>query len=150
MTKVVGVASVLIFLASPLAQRDRLANYTAVEAFEVRPGILALPSYADDGEFCEVGLERRHYSPGIVRLEAGLDRKEVNEVVDELAPPTERGAKLKEMDGITLVAGPGGATIYRYENVTVEIYTKEKSGEDVAAVIKWTYRKCKDSAARGS
>jgi hypothetical protein len=30
-----------------------MAKYKAVEAYEVRPGILVFPTYSEDGEVCE-------------------------------------------------------------------------------------------------
>lgn len=57
-----------------------------MEAYEVQPGILAFPTYAADGQVCEIGIERRHYSLEVIRLDPGLSREEIDKTVDDLAP----------------------------------------------------------------
>jgi hypothetical protein len=139
----------LLFTAYP--QRNGLTKYKAVEAYEVQPGILAFPTYAEDGQVCEIGIERRHYSPEVIRLDPNLSREEIDKTVDELAPTTVRGQKSDSpLNDLMVVAGPGRTTVVEYENVTVQIQSgvvgvarKEKTVENVAAVIRWKNRKCK-------
>jgi hypothetical protein len=45
-----------------------LAHFKAIEAYEVRPGILLQPRYTAEGQICEIGLERLHYSAGEVSM----------------------------------------------------------------------------------
>jgi hypothetical protein len=141
--------ALLLFTAYP--QRNNFTKYKAVEAYEVQPGILALPTYAEDGQVCEVGIERRHYSPGVIKLDPSLSRKEIDKTLDDLAPTAVRGHRSDSpLNGLIVVAGPGRTTIVEYENVTVQIDSavigvarKEKTVENVAAVIRWKNRKCK-------
>jgi hypothetical protein len=55
--KVAWIAFILLPVAK--AQTDQhnshFSNYKAVEAYEIRPGILMMPRYAKDGSVCEVG-----------------------------------------------------------------------------------------------
>lgn len=42
---------------------------------------------------CEIGIERRHYSPELIKLDPSLSREEIDKTVDELAPSAVRGQK---------------------------------------------------------
>jgi hypothetical protein len=152
--KILSAACVLLLLtASP--QKNPMAKYKAVEAYEVRPGILMFPTYSEDGEVCEIGLERRHYSREMIRLDSTLAREDIDAILDELAPANERGPKSQNpLDSLMLVVGPGRTALEQYENVTVEIeggaiINSKKKGtfDDVAAVIIWKHRKCKEAPA---
>jgi hypothetical protein len=146
--KILTAACMLLLLLAASTQTNPMAKYKAVETYQVRPGILMFPTYSKDGQVCEIGLERSHYSPEIIRLDSTLTREDVDAIVDELAPPSERGPKLQNMlNELMVVASPGRTTFEIYENVTVEIDGREKPADDVAAVIKWTHRKCKEATA---
>jgi hypothetical protein len=153
--KILSAACVLLLLLTAPPQKNPMAKYKAVEAYEVRPGILMFPSYSEEGQVCEIGLERRHYSPEMIRLDSTFSREDVDAIVDELAPASERGPKSQiPLDGLILVVGPGMTTLEQYENVTVQIESavianskKKSTVDEVAAVIKWKHRKCKVGAA---
>ena len=155
MAKVLSAACVLFLFLTASPQKNRMAKYKAVEAYEVRPGVLMFPSYSEEGQVCEIGLERRHYSPEMIRLDSTLARTDVDAIVDELAPASERGPKSQNpLDDLMLVVGPGRTTFEQYENVTVQIESaviatskKKSTVDDVAAVIIWKHRKCKERAA---
>ncbi len=111
-----------------------------------------MPRYAADGQVCEIGLERRHYSPELIRLDAEMPQETLDQVIDELAPPAERGEKSKEiLDGeISDEAGPGMTSTSSYEHVSIDRFSRvlshSKRGEtieaNVAATITWKNRKC--------
>ena len=140
----------LLLVASP--RSDKFTKYKAVEAYEIRPGILAMPRYSKDGQVCEVGLEREHYSPELIRLDASLSREEIDKIADELAPVDERGAKTKGLTERDLILRDGGSftTLIDYENVSIMIYGAELPSrhrsqvvqDGLAAVIHWKNRKC--------
>jgi hypothetical protein len=144
-------AMTLVFCAAK-PQDTRFLNYKSVEAYEVRPGILAMPRYTSDGQVCEVGLERRHYSPEKVYLDSALSREEIDQIADEVAPINERGSRTNLMLGRDLIVAAGNSltTISDYENISIETYSgveptskkRENVATDVAAVIKWKNRKC--------
>jgi hypothetical protein len=150
MSKLIGLACTVIVFFAMRSQSDKFPRYKAVEAYEIRPGILMMPSYAADGQVCEIGLERHHYSPEMIHLDSGLSRKEIDEIVDELAPERERGPKEGGLLG-DLISINGGSvtTSLTYENISVEIYSTllptkklQIAEEGVAATIKWKNRKC--------
>jgi hypothetical protein len=151
MSRFISAACVAFLLFAAYPQRNAFTKYKAVEAYEVQPGILAFPTYAADGQVCEIGIERRHYSPEVIRLDPGLSREEIDKTVDDLAPTAVRGQKSDSpLNGLMVVAGRGMTTIVEYENVAVQIddaviggARKEKTVENVAAVIRWKNQKCK-------
>jgi hypothetical protein len=139
----------LLFLAMN-PQSDRFSKYKAVETYEIRPGILMMPRYSDSGQVCEIGVERRHYSPEMIRLDSSLSRKEIDEVLDELVPADERGSESKDF-GENLIdqAGQGMTTNIGYEKVSIQIYSKVLStsrhrvvADYIAATVHWKNRKC--------
>jgi hypothetical protein len=151
MSRFISAACIAFLLLTGYPQRDVFTKYKAVEAYEVQPGILTFPTYAEDGQVCEIGIERRHYSPGLIKLDPSISREEIDKTVDELAPSVVRGQKSDSpLNDLMVVAGRGMTTVVEYENVSVQIESaavgvtgKEKTVENVAAVVRWRNRKCK-------
>ena len=143
--------SMLLFLAAK-PQSYKFSKYKSVEAYEIRPGILMMPRYAEDGQVCEIGLERRHYAPEMIRLDSSMSRKDIDEIVDELAPVAEMGPKTKVLGGLdsTTIVGPGMTTSVDYESISVLIDSRVTSSrkrsfgveENISATIRWKNRKC--------
>jgi hypothetical protein len=153
MSNSVGLACVLFSLfalVNPL--NERFAKYKRVEAYEIRPGVLMMPRYSGGGQVCEVGIEKRNYSPEIVRLDSSLSRKEIDEIFEELAPVNERGSKPTDRLRADLFvrAGPSLTEHIDFENVSIDISSETASGankrkitiENMAAVLKWKNREC--------
>jgi hypothetical protein len=148
---VLAGSSILLFLAAK-PQSDWFSKYKAVEAYEIRPGILMMPRYAEDGQVCEIGLERRHYTPEMIHLDSSMQRTMIDQIVDELAPVSERGPKTNLFGGreIAMMAGGGMTTVVDYENVSVQLFSSIIFGKkgissidgNVAATITWKNRKC--------
>ena len=128
----------------------RFARYKAVKAYEIRPGILMIPSYAPDGQLCELGLEKLHYSPEKIRLDSVLFRKDIKQIFDELVPSAERGPQPKGVleRGMTTFAGLGMVSDDEYQNVSIKIYgnaVPNKEGiiaDEIVATLKWKDRNC--------
>ena len=141
----------MLLLLGQSQQHENFSKYKAVEAYEIRPGILMMPKYAADGQVCEIGLERRRYSPESISLDGDIPDKDLDEIVDELAPPAERGPKVEGLLGWSEDIDGGGMTTHRdYENVSVQIFShvldnarrNMKVETNVAVAIKWKNRKC--------
>lgn len=152
MSRLMTVAfAAMIFLLSANPVQERFAKYRAIEAYEVRPGILMMPRYSADKQVCEIGLEKLHYSPEVIRLDSSLSRKEIDQIVDELVPAEERGPRSKEFVGTLITrSGPSLTMNIDFENVWLQIHGRASNapGEAgttvdwVAATIKWKNRKC--------
>ena len=151
MTRLLGSACAVIFLLLAVRSGDKFSNYKAIGVYEIRPGILMMPRYSQDGKVCEIGLERRHYSPEAVNLDSSLSRSEIDRVFDELVPTGERGPKLDDFGtNLILQSGRSITTTIGYENVSFQIVSQQlpTSTQDVSveaaivAIIHWKGRKC--------
>ncbi|HEY1209738.1 MAG TPA: hypothetical protein VGE85_10245 [Terracidiphilus sp.] len=149
----IGIAIVLFIAAKP--HSERFSKYKALEAYEVRPGILMMPHYATDGNLCEIDLERFHFLPGIVDLDFGLTDKEIDTIADELVPRSERGQRQSSLDS-TVLNGEVAIDHEEFEKISIITHTlidfgssdsPGKPGEKidatkVVAIIRWKEHPC--------
>ena len=149
---IASVVAAIILLPALNLGRERFAKYKAVEAYEIRPGILMMPRYSADGQVCEIGLEKLHYSPDMIRLDSSLSRKDIDQIFDELVPSGERGPKPTGLldQGMTTFSGRGMVSDDEYQNVSIQIFgnlspADGKDGatvEEVTATLTWKKRNC--------
>ena len=137
----------ICFLAFVVGQSsNRLGKYHAVEAYEVRPGIIVMPIYAANHDVCELSIERRHYSNDSVDMDALMPKEQIVSVFDELLPQEERGGlgrwKLPRDTEISETDGGVVTTRIPYENVTLAMYGKKESQKYIAAIISWNKQLC--------
>lgn len=147
---ILAVVALLFLPAGP--QNGKFSKYKAVEAYEIRPGILMMPKYAADGEVCEIRLETTNTSSNTINLTPTLQRKTVLELVDELAPVEERGPRTMDFgkDYISQHSGQSVTTFAEWENVAVNIYGRSSTAcaaGDVLAEIRWKKRACASPVA---
>lgn len=145
------VLAATLLSGSNESAQNKFANYRAITAYEIRPGVLAMPRYSADGEVCEIALEKLRYSPEKIILDSSLSRGEINQVFEELVPADERGAKSKDLRR-PLIAQNGRSitTITEYENVSIQIFSEDlsKPGQrditetDIVATARWKNRAC--------
>ena len=113
-----------------------------------------MPRYSGNGSICELGLERRHYSPELIRLDSGLSRKDIDQISEELVPSDERGPRSKDFGGreMITVSSPSITTSIDFENVSIQIFSQElpepnrqklAEGDIVAATVHWKNRECR-------
>jgi hypothetical protein len=147
-----AVAAFLLALVAPSltaqTSEDLGAKYPAVAAYEVRPGVLMTVRYAEDGQACEVTLEKRHSSSKDRDIDLGsnIPSKLVDELTDELAPQADRGpATSRYLSPDSYVAG-GVSYIKRdFQNVSIEVHGDTSTscdGGDKVVVIRWKKRVC--------
>ena len=140
---VICTSMVLFLGATP--QRGQFSKYRAVEAYEIRPGILVIPTYSNERSVCEVGIEKMHYSRNAIDLDSTLPPAVLDQIINELAPPDERGKRRSEQgrDAVD-VDGPGITTSVEYENVSVRMFANARatSEGDIVAIIRWKNRRC--------
>ena len=152
MSKVIGLgfAAAVLLLAPANPTQEKFTKYKAVEAYEIRPGILMMPRHSADGQVCEIGLEKLHYSPELIRLSSSLSRKEINQVFDEIVPADERGPEVKDPLGTLITqVGQNLTTNIDFKNVSIQIYGAvsatvkgETTVDEIVATIKLKNRTC--------
>jgi hypothetical protein len=145
MLKPVGVActfALICFLVKPA--NDTFSRYKTVEAYEIRLGILMMPTYSHDGQICQAVLEKQHYLNGKIVLDSGMPHELVMQIVDELVPDSEKGPLLidPEFARLWLYAGVSASWLGDYKNVSIDIARLQSAPGDIVAVIKWKNRPC--------
>ena len=146
---VICVAMISVLNAN---SQKQFSKYKSVEVYEVRPGVLMTPRYASDGQVCEIGLEKLLYLPDGSFGIPFFTNKEIDDLIDELAPASERGKPVGPFQGLAFFFGAGAAFIRDYENVEVD-WSERISGSDehgapileqpTVLTIKWKHRQCK-------
>jgi hypothetical protein len=151
MWKFIGLCCYLVVVLSGGRQDPVFSKYKAIEAYEVRPGLLMTPRYSGDGQVCEIGLARLLYTPEKIRTDSAFGENEIQDVLLELVPLKDRGPK-KENSLVDFVQS--GRTIQVTENyekvwiTTVGLQSSRSTKnsipkEDFVTVVKWKERKCK-------
>ena len=108
----VGIAIAMLIASKP--QNERFSKYKAIEVYEVRPGVLAIPKYSENGSLCEIDLERFKFLSGKIALGSLLTQDEIMESVDDLVPASERGPSIPDQNG-TSWGGQSAVTFDEYE-----------------------------------
>lgn len=145
MAKLIGLGcaiALLLFPANP--RKDEFSKYKRVEAYEIRPGILMMPTYSANGQVCTVLLQKDHFVGGVDDLDSTLPREVLTQIFDELVPPSERGPLTtnKEFDRLSVYTGNSVTALHDYENVSFDISRLSSSPGDIVAVIQWKHRTC--------
>jgi len=116
-----------------------------VSQYEVRPGIVMMPTYSTDGQVCKMYVERRHFSETGFDQRLHLSQDTVLELMDELAPAALRGGKSKG-DGFSRITGQLAQQIYDYDNVSITVLdgvASDNGNGGAAIIIRWKNRSCK-------
>jgi hypothetical protein len=149
----IGLAVALFSLGSQ-PNSGVLSKYKKVEAYEIRPGVLAMPKYGANGQVCEVGVVRQSYSPELIRIGESFSNQEIDQIVDDLAPSVERGKKAEGfLADMVVVTGVVMTETTVYENITVHRYgavttppgetSGLKASRYVTIAVQWTNRNCR-------
>lgn len=126
-------------------------KYPAVTSYEVRPGVFMTPTVGPNGKVCEMTVEKRHLNGNVLDSDGFLSDQLVEDLIDELAPLSQRGKELTGIDnwfGSVEIAGTLVISRKTYENAVVEIYGNNPPHspiENQAFVIIWKNSSCKDS-----
>lgn len=146
---ILGISSLVVVILGLPTTHQFLAGYPRMESYEIRPGVLAMPKYADDGELCQVSIEKLHIQKSGVELGVPtMSRETVLKMIDELAPPSERGKAITQLAGfdyIDVINGTADVAAANYQNVSVRIYGSTSAPGDVAVVLDWKRKACASS-----
>jgi hypothetical protein len=146
MTKLIGAACVVVIISFLSNSSDnKFSKYKSVEAYEIRPGILVMPIYAQDGQLCEAVFQKEIYKVGAGVLDSGMPHELVMQMIDELVPDSEKGPLLIDPEFSRLWLYAGGSVSWiggDRKNVFIDIARMQSSQDDYIAVIKWKNRGC--------
>ena len=144
MAKVCILFLTLVVAALGQTSADLGAKYPHVTAYKVRPDVLMTARFADDGQVCEMTLEKREKTDTAIVFEEFFSEKEVRSLIDDLVPKDMRGRNLTRPLNAT-VAGGFVTTEYTYENVLVRVYGISRpvgAAGDRVITITWRKRRC--------
>jgi hypothetical protein len=115
---------------------QKYKSTSAVESFEVRPGLIATVFYSEDGQPVEVSIKSRlFYTSNVAQTEMPLSIFE--EVVAKFAPFAKRGKLCNETDS---VSGRNHYVHTTYENVSLYSVIHNRGQENATASmvqIRW-------------
>jgi hypothetical protein len=139
------LSSVLFTAAFLYQPNDRFQSYLPVTSYEIKNGIQILPTYAANGNICEISIEKRHSHDERVDLNPTLSKGEILSLFDQLAPRAERGDpswKLPDGSEFTEVDGGTRATHIMYQNLSLVMYGAEPNPNYAVAIISWKKTEC--------
>lgn len=113
------------------------------EAYEIRPHVLMTVKYSQDNQVSEYVIEARHNSGHANSGESLMSEKLVNELIDELAPSSQRG---NHQRSITFTSGCNELSVATYERIEIRTVATCPSpgGNRIASiVIGWVGRRPK-------
>ena len=146
------VAAILIALSpyySVGQSRSSLASrYRRVDAYELRPGVLATAEFDKEGKVCGITVEKRHTSVSGIELGSTLPRPLVEELISELAPTALRGQpinpKLQKL-GNSSIFGGMEERLDDYEHVSITVVGDVANDTDPGAkvlLVRWKRKAC--------
>jgi hypothetical protein len=143
MLKLSGSTSIVLALVVGAGVSvSEFARYKRLEAYEAKPGILVIPKYAGDGQVCEIELEQRRYVDGVAAVDATLPVQATAELIDQLAPPQERGPRTVGVKDRIMQNGNSTVTFGEYKNISIQSYGN--GAGNAVVLIRWKNRVCKD------
>jgi len=155
MMKQIATVCLLAFVTIP--SNERFRKYSVPEVYETSSGIMIKPFYTSNHDVCEISIERRHLSNGIVDFDATMSKEQIMTLFDELVSTEERGhpgnKKLIGDTQITEIDSNALTVSILYENVTLAMYgfldhpkrqkdEVPKNQKYLAAIISWNNLEC--------
>ena len=116
--------------------RAKYGEPIARETFQVRPNIEAVVNYGTSHQVCKIDLPSGSY----VNRPNFATKQQVDEVIDELVPPSVRG---KAMSQAVLSASRIAVSLSEYQNVTIsEPLDPDHPGQRTAVTITFNRPDC--------
>jgi len=116
--------------------RAKYGEPIARETFQVRPNIEAVVNYGTGHQACKIDLPPGSY----VNPPHGASNHDVDQVIDELVPPSARG---KEINKGMLSTGRNSMSFADYENLTIaEPQDPDRPGRRTSVTITFKRPDC--------
>ena len=135
--------TVLIFLSVLSADAQTVTDLEtkygkSLQIYEVRPGVMATVKFDENGQVREMRVERYNATEKMVYLDTTFPEDLLEEVINELAPATKRGAK-SERSGDTVFMGGSARTFDEYKNASITYFASSRGDcrGTVAIIITW-------------
>jgi hypothetical protein len=123
------------------SQAELVGRYgPALESYEIRPHIVMTVKYSQDNQVYEYVIEGRHHSKNNIFSEPFMSWKLVEELIDEVAPPSQRGAHRNSRSFNAGCSGMGIRTYERVEVVTLSTCPRPGQSPIASVVIRWVGR----------
>jgi hypothetical protein len=141
------VVGLSIICADAQTSSELGAKYPELRVYEIRPGVLMRAEYAVDGQVCRITLEKYHATSKGVDLDSVIPTELTEQLIDEVAPVTERGKRLDSFGKWGYESTISGDLLVKdatYENVSIEIagtVSTCRSG-DMVVTVRWRKRTC--------
>lgn len=132
------------------AQSAGLERYPLLRAHEAKPGILIVVRSRTNTRLCEVSIQKDQFAGGVARL-GSIDEKDLEEVLQQIAPLSDRGRSLrsKPVDRLGELNGSVLALKEDFEKVTIFRYMricKACERGTALAVIRWREPSCEETS----
>jgi hypothetical protein len=122
------------------------SRFKKLVAFEIRPGIVAFPTFSIGGNVCRLTIQKmRPFESRNSDSDQMIPSTLVDQLVDEVVPPAERGRPSKYLSTESYISGGAAFIKQDYENVSVSIYgtsVVEKANGATLIIIAWRNRTC--------
>jgi hypothetical protein len=122
------------------------ARFKKLVAFEIRRGIVAFPAFSTDGKVCRLTIQKmRPFESRDPDSDEMIPSTLVDQLVDDVAPPAERGRPSKYLSTESYISGGAAFIKQDYDNVSVSIYgtsVVEKANGATLIIIAWRNRPC--------
>jgi hypothetical protein len=130
-----GLVLALALRSQSLAELN--AKYPVVTSYEVRSGILMTPKYSAEGQVCQMSIERQRGTRSGIMFDSFISDKLVKQIVDELAPRSERGEPRFGREDVVGIVTTGGMTrnMHEYENIDFDVM--DGPNRERVVVISW-------------
>lgn len=111
--------------------------------FEIRPGVIMSTKFGSESEVCEMRIERSVGIDKAVRLDKTFPSYLAKEIVDEVVPQSDRGAKGMSSSSSFSTRDVWSDTDY-FEHVSIAYWHRGSQEIDtniIAIVIRWRHRR---------
>lgn len=127
--------------------QDQLGSrFKKLVALEIRPGIVAFPTFSSDGNVCRLTIQKMQpFESRNSDTDQMIPSALVDQLVDEVVPLAERGKPSKYLSTESYIAGGAAFIKQDYENVSVGIYgtsVVDKENGATLVIVTWRNRTC--------
>lgn len=116
------------------------------EVYEVESGVVMSAEFASNGLVCEMRVEQTHFKEQAVDLRNGLELDKIDDLLDRLVLPSERGEKTENNSSdqsLMLVVGTIMTRTDTYANIIVQVTSGVGTSDGSSVLeIKWRHRSC--------